>query len=126
MVLRKTLMTLAVLFVIGSTGIAARTATDTWAQRTITGTAAEITVGNGDGVSGNPILSLPAALTFTGKTVTGGTFSAITLAGTIPGTPTFSGANFITLGNLATQGAYTLLGNFTGSSAGPTASTVAA
>jgi hypothetical protein len=43
--------------------------------RTITGTANEITVVNGDGVSGNPTLSLPAALTFTSKTVTGGTFS---------------------------------------------------
>jgi hypothetical protein len=45
---------------LGSTGLAARTTTDTWAQRTITGTAAQITVTNGDGVSGNPTLSLPA------------------------------------------------------------------
>lgn len=60
---------------LASNGIAARTATDTWAVRTLTGTANEITVTNGDGVSANPTFSLPSALTFTGKTVTGGTFS---------------------------------------------------
>lgn len=69
---------LAALEALASTGLAARTASNTWAQRTITGTAAEITVANGNGVSGNPTLSLPAALTFTGKTVTGGTFTGIT------------------------------------------------
>lgn len=71
---------LAALEALSGTGIAVRTATDTWAQRTITGTANEITVTNGDGVSANPTLSLPSALTFTGKTVTGGTFSAPTIA----------------------------------------------
>lgn len=50
-------------------------------QRTITGTSNEISVANGDGVSGNPTLSLPTALTFTGKTVTGGTFSSATAIG---------------------------------------------
>jgi len=64
---------------LASTGIAVRTASDTWAQRTVTGTTAEITVTNGDGVSGNPTISLPSALTFTGKTVTGGTFNGFTL-----------------------------------------------
>ena len=61
---------------LGGSGIAVRTATDTWAQRTITGTANEITIANGDGVAGNPTASLPAALTFTGKTITGGTFAS--------------------------------------------------
>lgn len=68
---------------LASNGIATRTATDTWTVRTITGTANEITSTNGDGVSGNPTLSLPAALTFTGKTVTGGTFSGIATTGTL-------------------------------------------
>lgn len=67
---------LAAIEALSGTGIAVRSATDTWVQRTITGTANEIAVANGDGVSANPTLSLPSALTFTGKTVTGGTFQA--------------------------------------------------
>jgi len=63
---------------LSSTGMAVRTASNTWDLRTITGTSNEITVTNGSGVSGNPTLSLPSALTFTGKTITGGTFSAVT------------------------------------------------
>jgi len=47
---------------LGSTGLAARTATDTWAQRTITGTASQVTVTNGNGVSGNPTVSLPDSI----------------------------------------------------------------
>lgn len=43
---------------LSSTGLAARTGSDAWAQRTITGPAAGITVSNGDGVSGNPTLAL--------------------------------------------------------------------
>ena len=43
---------------IGTTGLAARTATDTWTTRTLTGPAAGITVSNGDGVAGNPTLAL--------------------------------------------------------------------
>lgn len=39
--------------------------------RTITGTSAEITVTDGDGVSGNPVLSFPSAVSFAGITVTG-------------------------------------------------------
>lgn len=61
---------------LGSTGIAVRTAADTWAQRTITGTANQVSVSNGNGVSGNPTLSLavgnlqvaPYTPTFTGVT----------------------------------------------------------
>lgn len=67
---------LAALEGLSSTGMIARTATDTATTRTITGTANEITVTNGNGVSGNPTLSLPTALTFTGKTVTGGIYTA--------------------------------------------------
>lgn len=84
---------------LAANGIVARTATDTAAARVITGTANEVTLTNGDGVSGNPTVSLPSALTFTGKTVTGGTFSGpavttpgagMTFAGSTSGTTTVS------------------------------------
>lgn len=99
---------LAALEGLGSTGIAVRTGADAWAQRTITGTAAEITVTNGNGVSGNPTLSLPAALTFTGKTVTGGTFNSGAFNGTV-GATTPSTGSFTTLSATGT-----VTGNSTG------------
>lgn len=43
---------------LAGTGIAVRTAADTWAQRSIAQPAAGITVTNGDGVAGNPTLAL--------------------------------------------------------------------
>lgn len=61
---------------LATTGLIVRTGAGTATTRSVTGTAAEITVTNGDGVAGAPTLSLPAALTFTGKTVTGGTFNS--------------------------------------------------
>lgn len=67
---------LAALAAFNTNGLLVQTANNTFAGRTLTGTANEITVTNGDGVSGAPTLSLPSALTFTGKTVTGGSFSA--------------------------------------------------
>jgi hypothetical protein len=63
---------LAALAAFNTNGILVQTADNTFAGRTLTGTANEITVTNGDGVAGAPTLSLPAALTLTGKTVTGG------------------------------------------------------
>lgn len=62
---------LAALEGLGSTGLAARTAANTWAQRTITGTANKITVTDGDGVAGNPTLTIPNAVTLVTPTVTG-------------------------------------------------------
>lgn len=62
---------------LASTGLAVRTAADTWAQRTITGTANQVTVTNGNGVAGNPTLSTPqnihtaATPTFGGMFLTG-------------------------------------------------------
>lgn len=72
---------------LSSTGMIVRTGSATYSLRTITGTANEITLTNGDGVSGNPIASLPSALTFTGKTVTGGTFNSPTFVTPALGTP---------------------------------------
>lgn len=60
-------------------GLLTQTAADTFTGRTLTGTANEITVADGDGVAANPTVSLPAALTFTGKTVTNGTFTTPTI-----------------------------------------------
>ena len=55
---------------LGGTGIAVRTAANTWTQRTITGTANKITVTDGDGVSGNPTITIPDSVTFVTPTVT--------------------------------------------------------
>jgi hypothetical protein len=70
---------LAALAALATTGLMVRAGVTSYTTRSIVGTANEITVANGSGVSANPTLSLPSALTFTGKTVTGGTFSGITL-----------------------------------------------
>ncbi len=43
---------------IAGTGFAVRTATDTWTQRSIQGTADQITVNNGAGAAGNPTILL--------------------------------------------------------------------
>lgn len=51
--------------VFSSNGLLARTTTGTYASRTLTGTSNQITVTNGDGVSGNPTLSLPSLLSLT-------------------------------------------------------------
>lgn len=52
---------------VASAGMLARTGAGTAAARTITGTPGEIDVANGDAVSGNPTLSLPAAAKAVGK-----------------------------------------------------------
>lgn len=51
---------LSAIAALSGTGFAVRTAANTWAQRTITGTSLQIAVSNGDGVSGNPTLSIPS------------------------------------------------------------------
>lgn len=65
----------------GSNGYLVRTALQTVVARTLTGTANEITVSNGNGTGGNSVFSLPAALTFTAKTITGGAFTPTTIVG---------------------------------------------
>lgn len=75
----------------------------------VAGTANEITSVN---VAGAVTLSLPAALTFTGKTVTGGTFASPTISGTVAGAHTYSGA--LTLSAALTYGGVTLSNAVTG------------
>ena len=72
-------------------GIVARTAANTVAARTLTGTTNRLTVTNGDGVSGNPTFDIAA--TYAGQssittlgTVTTGTWNASTLAVSYGGT----------------------------------------
>jgi hypothetical protein len=56
---------------VGTAGLLARTGAGTAAARTLTGTANKVTVSNGDGVSGNPTLTLPDALALVTPTVSG-------------------------------------------------------
>lgn len=50
------------IFQLASNGLVTRTSASTAAARTITGTANQVSVANGDGVSGNPTLSLPSTI----------------------------------------------------------------
>jgi hypothetical protein len=79
---------------LASAGIIARTGAGTYTPRSIVGTSNEVAVANGLGDTGNPTISLPAALTFTGKTVTGGTFNNPTInTGILNGTTTLGVRN---------------------------------
>jgi hypothetical protein len=55
--------TLTALAAYNTNGLVTQTAADTFTGRTITGTTDQVNVANGDGVSGNPTLSLPTAWT---------------------------------------------------------------
>lgn len=63
---------LAAIEALSSTGLAARTAANTWAQRTITGTANEIEVTDGDGVAGSPTIGLTDDVTIPDLLTLGG------------------------------------------------------
>lgn len=82
--------TLTALAAHNTNGLLTQTAADTFTGRTLTGTAAEITVTNGSGVAGNPTVSLPSAITLTGKTMSGGTFASPTAITGLP-SPSSSG-----------------------------------
>ena len=67
--------TLTALAAYNTNGILTQTAADTFTGRTVTGTANQVTVTNGNGVSGNPTLSLPTSLSIT----TSGAFTTGTI-----------------------------------------------
>jgi len=67
---------LAALEGLASTGLAVRSGSDTWVQRSIAGTSGRIAMTNGDGVAGNPTIDL-AVLTIGGQGV--GTFTKMTV-----------------------------------------------
>lgn len=65
--------TLTALAAYNTNGLLTQTAADTFTGRTLTGTANQITVTNGDGVSGNPTLSIPADFRVSSSTLGGAT-----------------------------------------------------
>lgn len=75
---------LAALEGLATTGIAVRVGTDAWAQRSVIGSAGQIVVTDGDGVAGNIVLSLDAAVVSAlglWKAGSSGTGSITTVAG---------------------------------------------
>jgi hypothetical protein len=103
---------LAALEALASTGIAVRTAADTWAQRTLTGPTNGLQITNGSGVAGNPTIALAndlnalEALSSTGipvrtatdtwvqrSLVTSGSGVSVTNGDGVSGNPTISIAN---------------------------------
>lgn len=71
---------LAALEALSSTGIAVRTGTSTWAQRSVaTANSGRITVTNGDGVSGNPTVDLATVISATGPIGAAGTVPIVTV-----------------------------------------------
>lgn len=61
--------TLTSLAAYNTNGLLTQTAADTFTGRTLTGTTNEITITNGDGVSGNPTISLPDQISVDGITL---------------------------------------------------------
>lgn len=60
--------TLTALAAYNTAGLLTQTAADTFVGRTLTGTANQITVTNGNGVAGNPTVSFPSTILFPGTT----------------------------------------------------------
>jgi hypothetical protein len=72
---------LAAVASLASTGIAVRTGSNTWAQRSVTGTSGRVAVSNGDGVAGNPAVDLASGVLGTPGTytkVTADTYGRVT------------------------------------------------
>jgi len=92
---------LAALEGLASTGFAVRTASDTWAQRTITGTSDRISITDGNGVSGNPTIDIASGYVGQASITTLGTITTGTWNGTTVG-PTFGGTgqSTVTSGDL--------------------------
>lgn len=75
---------LAVIEALTTFGFATRTATNTWTTRTITGTAGQITVSDGDGIAADPILGIDSSV------LTSGTFTPIVSGSSTAGNGTYT------------------------------------
>lgn len=74
---------------ITGTGLVARISTGVYATRTLTGTTNQVTVTDGNGVAGNPTISLPQNI----HTAATPTFAGITLSGMTSGSVFFAGTS---------------------------------
>lgn len=99
-------------------GFIAYIGSNTFAGRTVTGTAGKITVTNGNGVSGNPTITIDTiyagqtSISTLGTIVTG-TWNGSIVTGTYGGTGVNNGSFTITIGgNVITGGALTFSGAF--------------
>ena len=84
--------TLTALAAYNTNGLIAQTSADNFAGRTITGTSNQISVSNGNGVSGNPTLSTPQDI----HTAATPTFGGLTLSGNL--TTTGNDARWVATG----------------------------
>ena len=111
--------TLAAIAAYNTNGLLVQTSADTFAGRTITGTSNQVTVTNGDGVSGNPTLSLPqdihtaakptfANVLITNSTLTYGATTTIDLSANGQRTLTLAGDVTFATSNRAADRAVTI------------------
>ncbi len=70
---------LSALAALSGTGIAVRSASNTWVQRTLTGTANQVIISDGDGVAANPTFTLPQSI----ATSSTPTFGGLILSGAL-------------------------------------------
>lgn len=105
--------TLTALAAYNTNGLLAQTAADTFTGRTITGTASNISVTNGDGVSGNPTLDL------INTAITPGTYGSASLIPII----TFDAKGRATAASTATLGTFFVPSNNTVATSETTTST---
>lgn len=89
------------------TGFLVKTATGTYAVRTITGTANEVTVANGDGVAGNPTIDLPTVISTPRKFGDGTNQTAFEADGTMVAEGTATVWNDIFIDGLSVTGGAT-------------------